>query len=293
MGIKQSRYHSQKQSPPRRESANTQTASGLSQSVNSITIDGRQYHNDQTSTYILPKDEIEQDRLNSQHFAVKALFNNKNILDSIEKSLPKGAAILDIGCGTGCWVMEMAVNYPEHNFTGVDLSDMFPTTIRPENAKFELMNVLGGLPFSDNTFDFVNMRFMATAFFYEMLKENDKEPLISTKLGSLLEEGNFKLIEKQEKGLQYKAPMNALTRELISCWKLTVLALKPLLAKRLVQNPDAYEALIDKYIEGLVEEHSKIKIVAYAARKITQKEHEKNDEENKGKEKEETKEDEE
>lgn len=87
--------------------------------------------------------------------------------------------------------------------------------------------------------------------------------------------------------------MNALTRELISCWKLTVLALKPLLAKRLVQNPDAYEALIDKYIEGLVEEHSKIKIVAYAARKITQKEHEKNDEENKGKEKEKTKEDEE
>jgi hypothetical protein len=65
MGIKQSRYHRQKQSPPRRESANTQTASGLSQSVNSITIDGRQYHNDQTSTYILPKDEIEQDRLNS------------------------------------------------------------------------------------------------------------------------------------------------------------------------------------------------------------------------------------
>lgn len=87
--------------------------------------------------------------------------------------------------------------------------------------------------------------------------------------------------------------MNALTRELISCWKLTVLALKPLLAKRLVQNPDAYEALIDKYIEGLVEEHSKIKIVAYAARKITQTDHEKNDEENKGKEKEETKEDEE
>ncbi|KAG1097848.1 hypothetical protein G6F59_001134 [Rhizopus arrhizus] len=288
MGIKQSRYHRQKQSPPRRESANTQTASGLSQSVNSITIDGRQYHNDQTSTYILPKDEIEQDRLNSVNEVACRYLTN-----SIEKSLPKGAAILDIGCGTGCWVMEMAVNYPEHNFTGVDLSDMFPTTIRPENAKFELMNVLGGLPFDDNTFDFVNMRFMATAFFYEMLKENDKEPLISTKLGSLLQEGNFKLIEKQEKGLQYKAPMNALTRELISCWKLTVLALKPLLAKRLVQNPDAYEALIDKYIEGLVEEHSKIKIVAYAASKITQKDDEKNDEENKGKEKEKTKEDEE
>lgn len=58
----------------------------------------------------------------------------------------------------------MAVNYPEHQFTGVDLSDMFPTTIRPENAQFELINVLGGLPFPDNSFDFVNMRFMMTAF---------------------------------------------------------------------------------------------------------------------------------
>ncbi|KAG1449986.1 hypothetical protein G6F56_008479 [Rhizopus delemar] len=313
MGIKQSRYHRQRQNSSRRDSvSNTQTASGLSQSTNSVTIEGRQYHNDQTSTYILPKDEIEQDRLNSQHFAVKALFNGKNILDSIEKSLPGGAAVLDIGCGTGCWVMEMAVNYPEHQFTGVDLSDMFPTTIRPENAQFELINVLGGLPFPDNSFDFVNMRFMMTAFcttewpmiikeiyrvlktdgvvelmenvfpekarspiveavnqqFFEMLKENEKEPLISTKLSSLLQEGNFKLIEKQEKSLQYKTPMNALGRELIDCWKLAILALKPLLAKRLVQNPDTYDTLIDKYVEGLLEDQCKTKIVAYAARKM-------------------------
>jgi ubiquinone/menaquinone biosynthesis C-methylase UbiE len=85
----------------------------------------------------------------------------------------------------------MAVNYPEHNFTGIDLSDMFPTTIRPENAKFELMNVLGGLPFDDNTFDFVNMRFMATAFctnewpmiikeIYRVLKDDGVVELMET-----------------------------------------------------------------------------------------------------------------
>lgn len=75
MGIKQSRYHRYNRSSnhqrqprdnsPRRESVNTNTTSGVSQSNNSVTIDGRQYYQDETSTYILPRDEIEQDRLNS------------------------------------------------------------------------------------------------------------------------------------------------------------------------------------------------------------------------------------
>lgn len=65
-----------------------------------------------------------------------------------------------------------------------------------------------------------------------------------------------------------ETPMNALGRELIDCWKLAILALKPLLAKRLVQNPDTYDTLIDKYVEGLLEDQCKTKIVAYAARKM-------------------------
>lgn len=39
--------------------------SSVSYSTNSIVIDGRQYHNVDSSTYCLPRDELEQDRLNS------------------------------------------------------------------------------------------------------------------------------------------------------------------------------------------------------------------------------------
>ncbi|CAO3699042.1 unnamed protein product [Rhizopus microsporus] len=257
MGIKQSRYHRYNRSynhqhkprdnSPRRESVNTNTTSGVSQSNNSVTIDGRQYYQDETSTYILPRDEIEQDRLNSQHFTVKAMFNGKNILDSIQRILPKEASVLDLGCGTGCWVMELAVEYPEYRFTGVDVTDMFPTTIRPENVNFEIYNVLSGLPYPDNTFDFVNMRFMLSAFavsdwpvvlketyrvlkpggvielmetqfpendrvpivrtvneaFYEMLRENGKDPCTAAKFGTMLKEQHFKVIERQERSLTY------------------------------------------------------------------------------------------
>lgn len=58
----------------------------------------------------------------------------------------------------------MAIDHPEFEMTGVDMADMFPTTIRPENVKFELLNILDGLPYPDNTFDFVHMRLMIIAF---------------------------------------------------------------------------------------------------------------------------------
>lgn len=43
----------------------TASNSAISQSANSIIIEGRQYHNLDSSTYCLPRDELEQDRLNS------------------------------------------------------------------------------------------------------------------------------------------------------------------------------------------------------------------------------------
>lgn len=56
----------------------------------------------------------------------------------------------------------MAIDYPQYKITGLDMADMFPTTIRPENVKFELHNILNGLPYPDQTFDYVHMRLLIT-----------------------------------------------------------------------------------------------------------------------------------
>lgn len=310
MGVKQSKYYRQRQDL-RRKSVNVNATSAVSHSTNSITIDGRQYHADDTTTYILPKDEIEQDRLNSQHFAVKAVFDGKNILDSVHSLLPKNATVLDLGCGTGCWVLEMAIEYPEYHFTGIDMADMFPTTIRPDNIKFQRQNILLGLPYPDNTFDFVNMRLMLSAFrvtewptvigeihrvlkqggvvelmetkfpekdhvpivdkvnqkFYKVMRENDKDPCISSKLGSMLQESNFELLDVQERSLQYKSPLSAVAREMLGNWKLAILALKPVLMDGLVENSNEYESFVDSYIEGILEEHWEPSLLAFAAQK--------------------------
>lgn len=58
----------------------------------------------------------------------------------------------------------MASEYPNAHFTGVDIARLYPLEIKPENVSFSQANVLVGLPFPDDTFDFIHMSFMLFAF---------------------------------------------------------------------------------------------------------------------------------
>ncbi|KAI7865985.1 S-adenosyl-L-methionine-dependent methyltransferase [Mucor mucedo] len=138
-----------------------------SQSSDGIVRNGRTFHNEQTSTYWFPNDDEEIDRLVGQHFALKTLFNG-NIPEEalVDNALPfeDGAKILDLGCGPGTWIMDVATEYPNSEFIGVDMCDIFPNNIRPANVTFQVGNVLEGLAFEDNSFDMVSLRFFILAF---------------------------------------------------------------------------------------------------------------------------------
>ncbi|CAG8667560.1 3173_t:CDS:2 [Funneliformis caledonium] len=54
----------------------------------------------------------------------------------------------------------MAVNYPLSNFTGIDIVPTFPVDTHPSNTAFEQVDITEGLPFPDNKFDFINIRFV-------------------------------------------------------------------------------------------------------------------------------------
>jgi len=69
---------------------------------------------------------------------------------------------LDIGCGTGSWVIEVADDYPKSLVKGVDISPVQPESV-PPNCDFYLDNVLQGLTFPDKTFDFVQSRAMGAS----------------------------------------------------------------------------------------------------------------------------------
>ncbi|RUS29500.1 S-adenosyl-L-methionine-dependent methyltransferase, partial [Jimgerdemannia flammicorona] len=82
----------------------------------------------------------------------------------MEDALNHGIKVLDVGCGTGCWTMDMANDFPDSHFVGVDVTDLFPKDGLKSNCTFAKANTLEGLPFEDGTFDYTFQRFMFLAF---------------------------------------------------------------------------------------------------------------------------------
>jgi ubiquinone/menaquinone biosynthesis C-methylase UbiE len=75
--------------------------------------------------------------------------------------------ILDIACGSGGWVLDVAYEHPDIQVEGIDTSrtliEYARATARSQklsNAHFTIMNVLQPLQFPDNAFDIVNARML-------------------------------------------------------------------------------------------------------------------------------------
>jgi ubiquinone/menaquinone biosynthesis C-methylase UbiE len=118
--------------------------------------DERRYLEDQP--YLLPKDLKEINRLDFQHYVLR-VFLKGNYLAPIRN--PR--QILDVGCGTGQWAYEMAGEYPKALVVGLDLEEAKNPVSAPDNYRFVQGDVLKGLPFADNTFDFVHQRLLIAA----------------------------------------------------------------------------------------------------------------------------------
>ncbi|RHZ87259.1 hypothetical protein Glove_38g39 [Diversispora epigaea] len=106
----------------------------------------------------LPKNHSDIDRMQIMHFLLKLLWGN-NYSSPIEPLLKNGnSRILDVGCGPGTWLLELATNHPHTQFTGIDIMKSFPSEIKPKNLQFIQYDINNGLlPFPDNHFDFVKM----------------------------------------------------------------------------------------------------------------------------------------
>ncbi len=74
--------------------------------------------------------------------------------------------VLDIGCGPGGWVLDVAYTHPDMHVVGTDISESMIEYARTtakvqgrQNAQFRVMNFLEPLDFPNASFDFVNSRF--------------------------------------------------------------------------------------------------------------------------------------
>ncbi|CAI7636551.1 unnamed protein product [Penicillium pancosmium] len=93
---------------------------------------GRMYHSYRKGIYMLPCDDDEQDRLDIFH----KLFTVARVSDGlIYAPHPPNSRILDLGCGTGIWSMEVANKYPDSFVVGVDIAPIQPANC-PKNCDF-------------------------------------------------------------------------------------------------------------------------------------------------------------
>lgn len=84
-------------------------------------------------------------------------------------ALPKGANVIDLACGPGGWILDVALARPDAQAHGVDLSQRMidyanarARSQQRKNASFEVMDITQPLKFPDHSFDLVNARFVTS-----------------------------------------------------------------------------------------------------------------------------------
>src|SRR5229473_5179715 len=85
--------------------------------------------------YLLPKDVLETQRLDFQFYLIRSILHG-NHASPLRTDL---TSILDVGCGTGRWVIEMARTFPGAQVIGLDIEPPTPPAL-PPNARFVQAN---------------------------------------------------------------------------------------------------------------------------------------------------------
>jgi ubiquinone/menaquinone biosynthesis C-methylase UbiE len=137
--------------------------------------EGRRHRAD--APYLLPKDEQEMQRLDYQHFIFRQILQG-NTFAPVDALLKKGGNVLDVGCGTGRWGCEMALTYQKTQVIGFDLENVPRTASMPLNYQFHRGNLLDGLPFAAQQFDYVHQRLLVagipTALWPSVIRELER-----------------------------------------------------------------------------------------------------------------------
>ncbi|CAG8663613.1 15454_t:CDS:2 [Funneliformis caledonium] len=110
------------------------------------------------------------DRIHSHHYLLKHIWKD-NFSSPIRSLLESGVInALEVKCGPGTWILDMATDFPRCSFTGIDAEQIFPSEIKPKNAKFVLAE---HLPFSSSTFSYVHINLIEHMYMEQLFWQSD------------------------------------------------------------------------------------------------------------------------
>ncbi len=122
-------------------------------------------HDAEKNTYVIDTEHVaemarllDQERLLTEAMGGPFSERDKEEMTDIQH-------ILDIACGPGGWVLDVARTYPHVDVTGIDISKAMINYAQAQavaqqisNAHFQVMSAMEPLAFADNSFDIVNAR---------------------------------------------------------------------------------------------------------------------------------------
>jgi len=163
------------------------------------------------STYVFDVDSTQEiERLvNQDRFITRAMGGALAELPP----LPLKAQVLDIACGPGGWVLDVAHERPDAKVYGIDVSltmvDYAKARAHSQgivNAFFEVMDIRQPLTFASASFDMINIRFLVVA-----LKRTMWPPLLAECKRLLRPGGLLRLTEIDDFGVTSSAACEQIT----------------------------------------------------------------------------------
>ncbi|KAL1969669.1 hypothetical protein VTN77DRAFT_8222 [Rasamsonia byssochlamydoides] len=136
------------------EAAQSDTTSLESSVLDYRYKNGRRYHAySQEKNYLMPNDDVEQDRLDLMHHIFLLLLDGELFAAPIKQP----QTILDLGTGTGIWAIDIADKFPSARVIGNDLSAIQPSWVLP-NLQFVIDDFEKEWMYEENYFDFIHAR---------------------------------------------------------------------------------------------------------------------------------------
>ncbi|KAH6894485.1 methyltransferase [Thelonectria olida] len=132
----------------------------LTDSIRQHIVDGGlRYHAYHAGKYLFPNDETEQEREDLKHNLTVYLCDGESFFAPLHEVFEKGGEVLDLGTGTGRWCIDLADEYPNCQFHGMDLSPIQPDWV-PENVLFVVDDIEheAGWTYPENKFDYIHIR---------------------------------------------------------------------------------------------------------------------------------------
>ncbi|KAJ7633130.1 S-adenosyl-L-methionine-dependent methyltransferase, partial [Roridomyces roridus] len=158
--------------------------------------------------------ENEVARLNAMHNAFHEYFKGGLCAFKLKNERPQ--RVLELGCGTGAWAVQAAIEFPEAQVVAVDISPLPAHRVLPDNMNFQLVDLRADLPFERESFDIVHARMV-------MMHIPNAKHLI-TRVAQLVKPGGLLILHDPASKtlLETGGPaVRHCVKELVELWKMS------------------------------------------------------------------------